>query len=124
MKKLYKKSFHTVLYLEETDALNKAHNILEILNKYCGLSESKLEEVKCVEDLPDGWTEQDNPTTGVTVEPDDIEEYEYDIVDDTIEEILQESRLNSLEDENKKLKEENQKLQTLLEIKKFYETLK
>ena len=116
MKKLYKKSFHTVLYLEEKDALNKACNLMVILSKFCGLSESKLEEVKCVEDLPDGWNTEESPTTNIRVDGEDFE-FSYDIIDDTIEEILQDTRLNSLEEENKKLKEENQRLRYLYDDK-------
>ena len=113
MKKLYKKTFHTVLYLDEEDVLNESNKLTLVLTRFCGLSDSEPKEIKCIEDLPEGWNLEDSPTTKIRVDSDRYE-YEYDIVDDTIGEILQDARLNSLEKENNKLKEENQKLQSLL----------
>ena len=111
MKKLYKQSFHAVLYVEEEELLEYTEPLFDRLSRYCGLSDSKPEEIKTIEDLPEGWiATEDCPTTEITSSSNQF----FDIHPLTIKEILDKNCLNDLEEENKKLKEENQKLQSRL----------
>ena len=111
MKKLYKQSFHAVLHVEEEELLEYTEPLFDRLSRYCGLSDSKPEEIKTIEDLPEGWiATEDCPTTEITSSSNQF----FDIHPLTIKEILDKNRLNDLEEENKKLKEENQKLQSRL----------
>lgn len=120
MKKLYKKSFHTVLYLDEKDISDVSNKLALVLTRFCGFSDSEPKEIKCIEDFAEGWDEEDSPTTECFKDAKDIEEYCYAISDFTIEEILENNKTQSLEEQIKDLKGENEALKAQLFAIKQY----
>lgn len=119
MKKLYKKSYHTVFYMDiEKDDLDE--ELEENLIKFFGFSTSqKLDEVNSLDDLPPEWSSDDLPMRSIHSEEQE-HGYYFNTSYQTIGEILEQNKTQSLEEQIKDLKGENEALKAQLFAIKQY----
>jgi len=87
MKKLYKATFHAVIYATEEKAWEVADNME---TNGVMLDRDDLPEITTIEEVPSGWCYADNyPVTGCAR----IGFHQAELYDDTIEELLERSKI-------------------------------